>query len=277
MSVLSDKIQQATRQKWFIRSFGTLLLFPLIIEFRDKWNVKVKDIPTFFIIIDSVGFITSMMMSWSLILKPTFNQTSPSTINSKTKFEIPVTFDSKIILFFLCSTFLYVSNLIVHSDQWIHFQMVANFLETMYLFQCIASKNNVLTRMNMVLKTFQKNKDEEELMTDLRPVLKYNSKINKEFCLQSAGWVLRGMALCLHSFSAYWLVYGLHFQYDCYEFTHPILSIFSQRRMMFIYEILAMVSTSIRDHVSIFYLYNVQLRVSTKIFRLCNIFITCKT
>ncbi|KAG8291212.1 hypothetical protein J6590_065640 [Homalodisca vitripennis] len=95
-------------------------------------------------------------------------------------------------------------------------------------FQAVLMKNMVTKRIKWIQVKEEKMANGLELLTTTRSILGFNEKVNNIFSLRMANVVVGGLLTFLHCMSAYWQVYGLHKEIDCYESNSALIALVVQ-------------------------------------------------
>ncbi|KAG8247992.1 hypothetical protein J6590_049335 [Homalodisca vitripennis] len=82
-------------------------------------------------------------------------------------------------------------------------------------------------RVQLVTFQTEQHQDTVRLVLKLRKLFELNQKLKINYSLRAANSLLAGSLVFLQSISAYWRVYGLHYDIDCLEYHAPIATVFA--------------------------------------------------
>ncbi|KAG8256597.1 hypothetical protein J6590_065308 [Homalodisca vitripennis] len=92
-------------------------------------------------------------------------------------------------------------------------------------------------RVELITVQTDEHQDALKLVSQLRKLVEYNQKLNRNYSVRVATSLVIGSLMFLQSISAYWQVYGLHYVVDCFEYHVPIATVFGHEFVL--YELLS--------------------------------------
>ncbi|KAG8280457.1 hypothetical protein J6590_081913 [Homalodisca vitripennis] len=110
----------------------------------------------------------------------------------------------------------------------INVNIMNRYITVFSAFQAVLMKHMVFKRMNCIQEKAKNTDDVLELLRTSRSILGLNQTINETFSMRTTNAVASGLVVLLLSLSAYWRVYGLHKDTDCYEYISPVFALLMQ-------------------------------------------------
>lgn len=168
---------------------------------------------------------------------------------SNLDFGVSHKFDSTLFALSGITCVAFVATVAIENNWQYYLHITPDLIGDLFLFHVIFILYISMRRIQTLESLTEKGYNVCSTMK-LRRMLNYIFEFNASCSLQLAIWVIKDMILFVWSLSLYWVVYGLHSEFDCTEYHHPLLSFISESRGMFKSLVLAFISSKIQNCVS---------------------------
>lgn len=228
---------------------GILICAALVLEFGRFIQIKVVDILTFLDRLHSLVLLSALVV-YLFKLKATRPEINLDKLTSTvSEIEGAKEFNYKL---FLLTVFCLALDLphILKYTQTTWWEIASNLSDGFVIFHCAFIKIVTLKRIEKLARKTTEGSELEKAVFEVRSWVEFMFEINKVHSLQFTVWFVRHMILFTWSMAAFWVVYGLHSHYNCFESTSPFAATAIQCQAVSLGMVMALSCANLQNGVS---------------------------